>query len=399
MLIRYEYGERKVWSVVRVPSPEEEDGRQLHRELRSLRKEKTRTTNRIRGLLATQGIRLESRMDLSDAQLEAIRLWNGKALPAALKSRLKREWEHVLFVKKQIQALEGERRCAMKKREGADKQQESADLDKVRQLAMLGGIGTHGSWVLVRELFGWRKFGNRRQVGSLSGLTPTPYQSGDSRREQGISHTGNCHVRDIAIELAWCWVRYQPESKQENLDQLAHLFHQRKPALDLHGPGHESRIEVDFVCADALAAFDIPLDLLERAGEDHALLAERLFGDLDVGAHHQFELRRVPALSPGHLLDAIEHLLHALHRNGHGVPAVGEPGNALQRRRDKCRHINRGMRLLNRLGVDHRFRQSKKLSLKLARIAGPDGLQHLEELIRTRAALLELRAGCLEFVL
>ena len=74
MLIRYEYGEHKVWSVVRVPSPEEEDGRQLHRELRSLRKEKTRTTNRIRGLLATQGIRLESRMDLSDARLEAIRL-------------------------------------------------------------------------------------------------------------------------------------------------------------------------------------------------------------------------------------------------------------------------------------------------------------------------------------
>ena len=143
----------------------------------------------------------------------SIRLWNGKALPAALKSRLKREWEHVLFVKKQIQALEGERRRALKKQEGADKQQESADLDKVRQLAMLGGIGTNGSWVLVRELFGWRKFGNRRQVGSLSGLTPTPYQSGDSRREQGISHAGNCHVRDIAIELAWCWVRYQPESK------------------------------------------------------------------------------------------------------------------------------------------------------------------------------------------
>ena len=213
MLIRYEYGEHKVWSVVRAPSPEEEDRRQLHRELRSLRKKKTQTTNRIRGLLATQGIRLESRMDLSDARLEAIRLWNGKALPPALKSRLKREWEHALFVKKQIQGLEGERRRAMKKPEGADKQQESADLNKVRQLAMLGGIGSNGSWVLVRELFGWRKFGNRRQVGSLSGLTPTPYQSGDSRREQGISHAGNCHVRDIAIELAWCWVRYQPESK------------------------------------------------------------------------------------------------------------------------------------------------------------------------------------------
>jgi len=78
----------------------------VHRELHSAKKEKTRTTNRIRGLLATQGKRLESRMDLSDARLEAIRLWDGKPLPPALKSRLKREWEHVLFLKKQIQVLE-----------------------------------------------------------------------------------------------------------------------------------------------------------------------------------------------------------------------------------------------------------------------------------------------------
>src|SRR5207247_4394764 len=115
------------------------------------------------------------------------------------------------FLKDQMQGREGERRSAMKKHEGADERQESADMGKVRQIAMLGGIGTNGSWVLVRELCGWRKFGNGRQVGSLSGLTPTPYQSGDSRGEQGISHAGNCHVRDIAIELAWCWVRYQPE--------------------------------------------------------------------------------------------------------------------------------------------------------------------------------------------
>src|SRR5436189_66655 len=164
------------------------DLEKLVREIAAAKKEKTRTTNRIRGLLATQGKRLEPRMDLSDARLEAIRLWDGKPLPPALKSRLKREWEHVLFLKKQIQVLEGERRRAMKKQEGADKGQESADMGKVRQLAMLGGIGTNGSRVLVRELFGWRKFVNRRQVASLSGLTPTPYQSRASRREQGISH-------------------------------------------------------------------------------------------------------------------------------------------------------------------------------------------------------------------
>lgn len=206
MLIRYCYGEQKVWSVVEVPSPEEEDRRQLHRELRTLKKEKTRTTNRIRGLLASQGVRLESRMDLSEGRLDAIRLWDGSVLPSALKSRLKREWEHVVFLKQQIVALQSVRRAALRG-------QEEPDLAKVRQLSTLRGIGPNGSWVFVREFFGWRKFNNRREVGSLAGLTPTPYQSGAMRREQGISKAGNRHIRAIAIELAWSWLRYQPNSK------------------------------------------------------------------------------------------------------------------------------------------------------------------------------------------
>jgi len=206
MLIRYHYGEHKVWSVVRVPSPEEEDLRQLHRELRTLKKEKTRTTNRIKGLLASQGIRLESPMQLTEERLDSVRLWDGSPLLPGLKSRLQREWQHVLFLKQQILVLEGERRRALQKRG-------SADLEKVRQLALLRGIGVNGSWVLVREFFGWRNFKNRREVGSLAGLTPTPYQSGETRREQGISKAGNRHVRGIVIELAWSWLRHQPDSK------------------------------------------------------------------------------------------------------------------------------------------------------------------------------------------
>lgn len=206
MLIRYEYGERKVWSVVRVPSAEEEDQRQLHRELRTLNKEKNRSTNRIRGLLASQGIRLPTVMDLSDTQLSSIRLWDGTALPAGLMGRLKREWDHVLFLKRQIRDLEVQRR-------GELKQSENPGVEKVKQLAQLRGIGRHGGWVLVQEFFGWRKFQNGREVGSLAGLTPTPYQSGESRREQGISKAGNRYVRGIVIELAWSWLRYQPDSK------------------------------------------------------------------------------------------------------------------------------------------------------------------------------------------
>jgi transposase len=82
----------------------------------------------------------------------------------------------------------------------------------VRRLLDLKGIGENGAWLLVEEFFAWRTFGNRRELGSLAGLTPTPYASGESRREQGISKAGNRRVRWMMVQLAWCWVRYQPQS-------------------------------------------------------------------------------------------------------------------------------------------------------------------------------------------
>jgi len=206
MLIRYHFGEAKIWSVVRVPSPEDEDRRQLHRELRAAKKEKIRTTNRIRGLLASQGIRMTPGMSLEEEQLDAIRLWDRKALGERLKNRLRREWAHVLFLRKQIAEIEASRRKEVK-------EHKAPDLEKIEQLTTLQGIGPESSWVMVRELFGWRRFRNRREVASLIGVTPTPYDSGQSRREQGISKAGNRHVRAIAIEMAWSWLRYQPDSR------------------------------------------------------------------------------------------------------------------------------------------------------------------------------------------
>jgi len=210
MLIRYDLGEHKVWSVVCVPSEEEEDRRQLNRELSSLDKEKKRTSNRIRGLLATQGVRIQGSLDLSDLQLESIRMWNHRGLAPGLKNRIRREWAHLVFLKEQIAALTRERQNALRKKGQPD---EAPDMEKIRQLQQLRAIGPVGSWVLVRELFGWRQFKNRRQVGSLSGLTPTPYQSGDMNFEQGISKAGIVPIRRIGVELAWCWIRYQPNSK------------------------------------------------------------------------------------------------------------------------------------------------------------------------------------------
>ena len=209
MLMRYHGGERKLWSVVRVPSVEEEDRRQLHRELKGLKKERTRGINRMRGLLACHGIAVKLGRGSSTEWLEGIRLWDGSKLPEGLKARLQREWEHLQYVGKEILAVEGSRRQALGETEG----EKGADAEKVRRLMELRALGVNGAWVLVEEFFGWRKFRNRREVGALAGLTPTPYQSGDTNREQGVSKAGNRHVRGVIVELAWAWLRYQPKSK------------------------------------------------------------------------------------------------------------------------------------------------------------------------------------------
>ncbi len=204
MLVRYHAGEAKVWSVVRVPTVEEEDRRQLHRELRTLKQERTRVTNRIKGLLANQGIRLPKGGNLGEL-LEGVRLWDGSPLPVGLRARLQREWAHAQFLHGKILELERERQRAIAHDRGPA-------VEKVRQLLRLR-IGPNGAWVYVNEFFGWRHFRNRKEVGAAAGLIPTPYQSGDGNREQGISKAGSRHIRAVAIEMAWCWLRYQPRSR------------------------------------------------------------------------------------------------------------------------------------------------------------------------------------------
>ena len=204
MLLRYHAGERRVWHVVRVPTVAEEDRRQLHRELLTTKRDRTRLTNRIRGLLAGQGVALASLADFP-ARLPTLRTWDGSALPAALGARLAREWVKVDGLSAQIRALETERRHLLCT---------SADpaVAQVRQLLALQALGPASAWLYVMEFFSWRHFANRREVGALAGLTPTPYQSGDQHREQGITKAGNRLIRARAIEIAWAWLRWQPDS-------------------------------------------------------------------------------------------------------------------------------------------------------------------------------------------
>jgi transposase len=116
-----------------------------------------------------------------------------------------REFERWQLVERQIHDLESKRLKAIRT-------DQAPEVEKVRQLLRLSGIGENGAWLLVREFFGWRQIRNRRELASLAGLAPTPYDSGGSRCEQGINKAGNRRVRWMMVELAWIWLRHQPTS-------------------------------------------------------------------------------------------------------------------------------------------------------------------------------------------
>ena len=126
-------------------------------------------------------------------------------MPPGLRRRVLRVYAHDTFLSEQIAELEAARRALLQSAT-------DASLDKVRQLMHLRGIGINGSWLLVRACFAWRERKNRREVGGRAGLTPTPYHSGERAREHGMTKSGNRHVRWMTTELAWSWLRYQPES-------------------------------------------------------------------------------------------------------------------------------------------------------------------------------------------
>jgi transposase len=204
MLIRFHNGETKVWRVVRVPTVEDEDRRQRHRELIELKGQRTEHSNRIKGLLATFGLDATVNAEFP-RRLERLRQWDGQPLPPSVTARILREFERWKQVDEQVRALSNQQRRAVR-----DDKEPQVEL--VRQLLGLKGIGQAGAWILVREVFGWRSIKNRRELAALAGLAPTPYGSGESHREQGISKAGNRRVRWVLVQLAWGWLRYQPDS-------------------------------------------------------------------------------------------------------------------------------------------------------------------------------------------
>lgn len=199
-LLAWLRGDRKSMRVVRIPSVQEEGLRQGVRERGLLQKEIAQHRDRMRKLLRPVGVWEE----VSEQRLQAGAVTDveGHPLPAALQQRLANEAERVRMASEQLAKLE-KTLC---------EQLPQQTRERVEQLKRLKGIGWVAAVRLVLELF-WRKFGNRREVGSCVGLVPQPYNSGDMVSDQGISKSGNRRVRALLIELAWLWLRYQPQSE------------------------------------------------------------------------------------------------------------------------------------------------------------------------------------------
>ena len=213
-LVRYCRGERDVWSVVRVPSREAEDDRQPHRALEVLKEERKQHRVRIQSLLYTQSIDVKVGAKFLE-KLARLRCWDGESIPVQMRQRIQDEYHRLQLVEEQIRELKA------KQAEQLRGEEKNAALEKVRRLQQLMGIGMGSSWIFVMELFGWRQFQNRRELAAAVGLTPTPYNSGDSTREQGISRSGNRRIRKLLIEIAWAWLRFQPAS------QLSQWYNER----------------------------------------------------------------------------------------------------------------------------------------------------------------------------
>jgi transposase len=213
VLLAYCRGETKVCSIVQVPTPEQEDARRPHRERERLVRERIQHVNRIQGLLATQGVTAFRPMRRDWAQQrDRVRTGDGKPLPPHAAAEIRRECRRLALVLEMLDEIEAARDAVCAASAAGD--------PIVHALLQLRGIGPNFAMILAREVF-YRDFANRRALAGFVGLTPSPYDSGSRRCDQGISKAGNTRARSLLIEMAWLWLRYQPASA------LARWFRER----------------------------------------------------------------------------------------------------------------------------------------------------------------------------
>ena len=204
-LMAFKRGEPRVCAMLVVPTPEEEDRRRLSRERKTMIKERIEHINRLKGLMACQGIAgFEPMRANAREKLEELRTGDGRAVPERMKAEIRRELDRLDLLRRQIAEVEAERDTLLQAKD-APKASPGAQLLKLR------GIGPEFASVLWHEGL-YRRFANRRQLAAYAGLAPSPWRSGDMKKEQGIAKSGNARLRTTMIEAAWLWLRHQPGS-------------------------------------------------------------------------------------------------------------------------------------------------------------------------------------------
>jgi transposase len=221
-LLAYKRGEPRVCAMVRAPTPEEEDNRRLCRERKTLVAERIEHVNRIKGLLFSQGVSdYQPRRSDRRQRLDALKTGDGHALPPHLRAQIGRELDRLELLINQIKVVEKERDALLAPpAEGAASPALANGERGPAMLMQFNGIGAETAAVLWWEAL-YRSFANRRQVAAYAGLAGTPWQSGSVALEQGVSKAGNRRLRTTMIELAWLWLRHQPDSA------LSRWFHER----------------------------------------------------------------------------------------------------------------------------------------------------------------------------
>jgi transposase len=211
-LMAFKRGEPRVCAMVVPPTVDDEDRRRISRERKVLKGESIEHCNRIKGLLWSQGIgSYDPMLRNRRGRLDALLTGDGRPLPAHLKAQISRELDRLELVLEQLSAVEHERDALI---------EAASETAPPAMLMALKGIGAEIAEVLHAEAF-YRQFANRRQLGAYAGLAATPWKSGKIDREQGVSKAGNPRLRRILVQLAWLWLRHQPDSG------LSRWFHER----------------------------------------------------------------------------------------------------------------------------------------------------------------------------
>jgi transposase len=204
LLQRWARGETRALRVVHVPTPEAEAARQLTREITTVRIDRRAVRNRIQGLLVAQGIRCTVTRHFVE-RLAELQTGDGRPLATTWRDRLAREWAHLQTLESRLATLQTIRDEAIAT--GGDRVAQVA-----QRLCQLRGVAETSAAIYSAELFGTRTFTNGRQVGALTGLVPVPYRSDQRVQDQGISKAGRTELRRVSIQLAWAWLRWQPDS-------------------------------------------------------------------------------------------------------------------------------------------------------------------------------------------